>query len=93
MRLIHEANRIYAADDAGETIAEITFPMRDGVADINHTFVDDSLRGQGVADKLVRAAAEQIRSAGWPARATCPYASKWFRQHPEEAGILTPDAR
>ena len=40
--------RIWAEDQAGKLVAEITFPeTRPGVADIDHTFVDASLRGQG----------------------------------------------
>lgn len=70
--------------------AEITFPDRDGIAEIDHTFVDGSLRGRGVADQLVRAAVEQIRAEGKRARAVCPYAVRWFEKHPEEADLLTP---
>ena len=80
---------IYAEDDAGKRIAEITFPtVRPGVADINHTFVDHSLRGQGVADQLMRAALTEIRADGSRAVATCPYAVAWFEKHPEQSVIL-----
>jgi len=39
-----EQNRIYAEDPTGKVIAEITFPVKDGIATIDHTFVDESLR-------------------------------------------------
>lgn len=93
MEFIHESQRIYMADDAGKLLAEITFPVENGVADINHTFVDASLRGQGVADRLVLAAAQQLRGQGIAARATCTYAVKWFAQHPEQADLLQSSAR
>ena len=51
MEFQYEKERIFACDEAGKVIAEITFPVSQGVADINHTFVDGSLRGQGVAGK------------------------------------------
>ena len=89
MDFIHEAERIYAQNDAGEVIAEIDFPVHDGIAEINHTFVDGSLRGQGVAGKLVAAAAEQLREAGLRILPTCSYAVKWFGDHPEYEDILT----
>ena len=41
-------NRIEAVVD-GKVLAEIDFPACEGGVDICHTFVDDSLRGQGVA--------------------------------------------
>ena len=87
MEFQREDGRIYAMD-ADKLIAEVTFPTRDGVADIDHTFVDDSLRGQGVAGQLVRAAADQIRADGNRARVTCSYARAWFARHPEEADLL-----
>ena len=52
MEFQRETGRIYAERD-GQLIAEITFPEEDGVAVIDHTFVDGSLRGQGVAGQLV----------------------------------------
>ena len=87
MEFQREDGRIFAMD-GDRLVAEITFPARDGVADIDHTFVDDSLRGQGVAGRLVRAAADQIRADGNRARVTCSYARTWFAQHPEEADLL-----
>ena len=88
MEFQREDGRIFAMD-GDRLVAEITFPARDGVAHIDHTFVDDSLRGQGVAGQLVRAAADQIRADGRKARATCSYAQTWFRQHPEESDLLS----
>ncbi|WNX84234.1 GNAT family N-acetyltransferase [Agathobaculum sp. NTUH-O15-33] len=80
---------IYAEDASGKRIAEITFPtVRPGVVDIDHTFVDNSLRGQGVADQLMRAALTEIRADGNRVVATCPYAAAWFEKHPEQADIL-----
>lgn len=50
MEFQKEPGRIFALGEDGKLLAEITFPTgEDGVADINHTFVDESLRGQGVA--------------------------------------------
>lgn len=89
MELISEENRIYWKNEAGETVAFITFPeISEGLVEINHTFVDDSLRGQGVAGRLMNAAADQIRSQGKKAVATCSYAVGWFEKHPEYTDIL-----
>lgn len=83
MNFIHEKERIYMNDENGKTIAEITFPVKDGVATIEHTFVDESLRGQGVAGKLTEEAAKQILSSNNRIAATCSYAVKWLEKHPE----------
>ena len=82
MEFIHEPNRIYGTDESGKVVAEITFPQTaPGVYTIDHTIVDSSLQGQGVAGKLVQAAVDDIKSQGGEVRATCSYAVKWLEKH------------
>lgn len=83
MEFQYEKERIFACDEAGKVIAEITFPVSQGVADINHTFVDGSLRGQGVAAMLTEAAVASIRAQGLRLRTSCSYADKWLSEHSE----------
>ena len=83
MKYIKENERIYTTNDGGKVIAEVTFPTKNGISTIDHTFVDNSLRGQGIAGELVRLAADTILAEGNRIAATCPYAITWFRQHPE----------
>lgn len=83
MDFIYEKERIYMNDKNGRLIAEITFPTKEGIATINHTFVDESLRGQGVAGKLTEAAVKQILNDKNKLSATCSYAVKWLEKHPE----------
>lgn len=87
MELKHTAGRIWAEDETG-LLAEVTFPAESGIATIDHTFVHESLRGQGVAGQLLAAAAAQIRKDCLKAKPTCSYAVKWFSQHPEESDLL-----
>ena len=78
---ITEGNRIYMTDESGSMIAEITFPeTADGVYTIDHTFVDESLRGQGIASKLVQAAVDEIEKRGGKVEATCSYAVRWLEK-------------
>lgn len=89
MEFISEKNRIYCKNETGKIIAEITFPALGGdTVAIERTFVDASLRGQGIAGQLMHRAAEQLRRAGKKARPVCPYAEKWFSAHPEYADLL-----
>ncbi len=83
MNFITENDRIYATDSTGNVVAEVTFPTEDGVSIIDHTFVDPSLRGQGIAGKLVKMAADKILEEGNKIGATCVYAVAWFKRHPE----------
>ena len=88
MEFQYERERIFALDEQGKLVAEVTFPVSEGVADIDHTFVDQSLRGQGVAGQLLEAAVRQIRAEGLRAKATCSYAVKWFGEHPDQSDLL-----
>ena len=83
-----QEGRLYALDGEGRLVAEVTFPaVGDGLVEINHTFVDESLRGQGVAGRMMQAVAQVLRDRGWKARPTCSYAAKWFEGHPEYGDV------
>ena len=83
-----ESNRIYYEQN-GQVLAEITFPaLPDGSVNIDHTFVDESLRGQGVAGHLMEQTVQTLRATGRKAVATCSYAKKWLATHEEARDIL-----
>lgn len=49
-------NRIVLVDDEEQALAEIDFPAMEeepGTVEITHTYVDESLRGRGLAGKLM----------------------------------------
>ena len=81
MEFTHEPGRIYTTDDQGKVLAEVTFVSAGGTSDINHTFVDESLRGTSVAGKLVQAAVDQIEKEGNRVSASCSFAAAWMKRH------------
>ncbi|HIX28791.1 MAG TPA: N-acetyltransferase [Candidatus Blautia stercoravium] len=84
MNFVVKENIIYYVDENGEKAAEVTFPSLDEhTVEINHTFVAPSLRGTGMAGKLMQAAAEEISRQGKRAVLTCSYAKGWFEHHKE----------
>lgn len=88
-RFITKPDAVTYIDDAKNVLAEVTFPeVAPGVVEINHTFVDPSLRGQGIAGQLLERAADAIEESGRSARPTCSYAAAWFEKHPERAGVV-----
>lgn len=75
-------NSIYNVDDKGNVIAEITFEeIEKGVFNIDHTFVDESLRGQGIAKKLVEMAIKEIKNKNGKVQATCSYAKHYLEKN------------
>lgn len=82
MDYIRLPHSIKSKDENGRILAEITFPEHEpGIYTIDHTYVSDSLRGQGTAGELVQMAVDQIREQGGKVRATCPYAGSWLKKH------------
>ena len=76
-----EEGRIYLEKE-GIVIAEIEYEnLGDNEYNIYHTFVDDSLRGQGIASKLVEMAIEEIQKKNGKVNATCSYAKMWIEKH------------
>ena len=81
---IYEEHRIYGTGEDGEILAEIDFPEAAfGVVDLNHTYVSEKLRGQGIAGWLMEEAVKRIRQKGWQARTSCSYAKRWMETHGE----------
>ena len=81
MEFITESNRIICLDN-GQQVGEATFPETSaGVFDINHTFVDPSMQGKGIAAELVRRAIEEIGSRGGKLIASCSYAQRYIEKN------------
>lgn len=64
----------------GEHLAEITWQLRDGVMHMNHTYVSNTLRGQGVAKKLLDEAANYAREQDYKMNAICSYVVAAFEK-------------
>ena len=86
-------NRIVLVNDEEQALAEIDFPAMEeepGTVEITHTYVDESLRGRGLAGKLMTRLItylERNQLKAWP---SCSYAVDWFAKHSEAAHLLSP---
>ncbi|WP_246240676.1 GNAT family N-acetyltransferase [Anaerocolumna sedimenticola] len=89
LEMKHESNRIYLNDENGNMIAEVTFPaISENAVNIDHTYVDDSLRGQGIAGKLMEEVVKQLKEENKKANLTCSYAVKWFEKNIQYRDLL-----
>ncbi|OCS82467.1 GNAT family N-acetyltransferase [Caryophanon tenue] len=78
MQFLEESNRLYLEED-GKAYAEITWSNAgETVMIVDHTFVDDAHRGQGLAQQLVEAVADKARADGKKIMPLCPFAKKEF---------------
>jgi predicted GNAT family acetyltransferase len=89
MNYIYENHEIYVKNEEGKMIVHATFPwIKEGVVVVDHTFVDPSLRGQGIASQLMHEVYKHAKNKGYKVVATCPYAVVWFKKHPELTDII-----
>jgi len=73
----------------GKQQAEMTYSVgADGTVIINHTGVDESLRGTGAGKKLLAALVEWARGGKKKVVAVCPFAKSVFEKTPEYADVL-----
>lgn len=74
-------NRFYKEDADGKLIAEITYePIDEDTVEANHTFVDESLRGRGVAEQLVERLVAEIEEEDKKIKPTCEYVVALFKR-------------
>ncbi|AMB99356.1 acetyltransferase [Aerococcus urinaehominis] len=89
---IKAMDRGYAYLVDGEKLGEITFsPANDNFVIADHTYVDDSLRGQGVAGQLLDYMVEDMDKQGKKIKALCPYVVRKFQEEPEKYGHINVD--
>lgn len=92
MNWIYEEGRIYSIDQNNELMAETTYlMMKHGEVDIDHTYVNPMLRGQGVAGNMMQVVAEHLRSKGVKAVASCSYANVWLKKNQTTYGDVVSD--
>lgn len=70
----------YEYEQGGQILAEIEWILRDNVMNMNHTYVSDQLRGQGVAKKLLDQAAHYARDNNLKMNAICSYVVAAFEK-------------
>lgn len=93
MKIQHQENQNkgkFFYEENGQQLAEMTYTWAgDDKIIIDHTEVDDSLRGQGVGYKLVEASVEFAREKKISILPLCPFANAVFRKKQEYSDILT----
>lgn len=74
----------------GKRLAEMTYvPAGETGFIIDHTEVDESLRGQKVGDKLLAEAVKYAREKGLKIFATCSFALKKLRENADYADVYS----
>ncbi|WP_147275597.1 GNAT family N-acetyltransferase [Adhaeribacter pallidiroseus] len=61
---------------------------QDDVIDFSHTYVDEDLRNQGVANELIKTGLQYAQDHNLKVVASCPAVSAYIRRHPEWQKLL-----
>lgn len=86
--IVHNAAASRFETHAGGELSVADYELIDGVMWMTHTSVPSSLRGQGVAARLVEAALAHARAQGLKVRPACSYVASYMRRHPETLDLL-----
>lgn len=87
MNILQEKGRFYIDND-GKTVAEITYTTPNNeMFIIDHTFVDESLRGQNVGEQLVASVVALARQQERKIIPLCPFAKREFEKKASYADV------
>lgn len=88
MDILEDSTSFYVNNADGKRVAEVVFvPTGEHLTIIEHTDVDESLKGQGVGKKLVAKVVERMRRENRRIIPLCPFAKHEFDTTAEYADI------
>lgn len=91
IRHVPDQDRWEAVEGEGEqarTIGFLSYELKDGVLDLQHTVVDPRKRGDGLGGRLVETAMQHARAEGLTVRPTCPFIPRYLQDHPEHQDLV-----
>ena len=84
----HGRKGAFYIEEDGEWIAELTYFRVGDTMTIDHTEIDEKLRGEGIGQDMVRAAVDYAREQGLKIKPVCPYAKKVIERTPELQDVV-----
>ena len=89
MKIIEEETRFVIKNENNHEIGEMTWSNAgESIMIIDHTFIEDSYRGNHLAEKLVLEGVKKARNENKKIIPLCPFAKKEFDTKPEYQDVL-----
>ena len=73
---------------AGERVGHSDYRRRGNELTFVHTEVDRKFRGEGLAERLVRSALDDVRRRGETLVSECPFITRFVREHAEYQDLV-----
>jgi predicted GNAT family acetyltransferase len=83
-----EKRGTFFIDEAGKKVAQMTYALEDGKMVIDHTMVDESIRGNDIGAQLVSEGVKYARDKGIKILPVCTYAKKVLEENKEYEDVL-----
>jgi uncharacterized protein len=84
LRLDNSGKGAFVIERNGERLAEMAIGISGNDMTVYHTEVSDSLKGQGVAAKLLATMVDYARKNQLKVIALCPYVHAQFKRHEDQ---------
>jgi predicted GNAT family acetyltransferase len=81
-------NRQYTVEVEGRVAGKAEYRLRGDTYIFTHTEVDPEFQGMGVANRLARAALDDVRDQGRTLIPLCPFIAAYIKRHPEYQEIV-----
>ncbi len=82
-------NQFYIGDDEASAIAKVTYKDKDeSTIIVDHTFVSEELRGQGIAGKLYKTITDYAREENKKIVPECSYIEAKMKHNKEDQDLL-----
>ena len=91
MTILHREDKnegVFYIEENGEALAEMVYKKEQGIMIIQHTEVDDSLRGKNIGFQLVEQGVNYAREAQLKIVPLCTFAKKVIERNKQFADIL-----
>jgi uncharacterized protein len=79
--------------NVGDEVASLYYTIFEDKLYLEHTEVPETLKGKGLAGKLVEGALEYARTNSLPIIPMCPYANKYIQRNPQYQSLLDASER
>lgn len=88
MASIEQKEQAFVMVEEGKEVGKVTYmPREEGVWVLDHTFVDESMRGQHAGEQLVESVVKLAREKGSKIDPVCPFALALFERKEEYGDV------